>query len=409
VKLILKLAWRNISRNMRRSVITIAAVTFAVLLSVVMRGMQLGTYENNINSAVKMFTGHLQIQHKDFKSNPALTKSFKYDDAIKDILDNRADEMIYTPRIYGNGLIGFNDNSSGVILFGMDPDTETKTSTIHERVKEGEFISNDAPYDIVIGNKLAGNLNASIGDTVVILASCMDGSTGNMKFRIRGLSRSGSQEMDAMGVFMTLEAADELLSMYGKITALAISTDGLAEMDRLKPILKTEINNVQLVVLDWKDLMPELKQMIDMDDAGGIIMLIILMIIMSFGILNTILMSVTERFKEFGIMLAIGTKKGKLVSIVIFETIFIVLLGLLVGNILAWISNYILYLNPITFTGEIAKMYEDYGFLPILSTTMNPVIFIYTSLSVIAMSALAVIYPAFRVLKLEALKGIRYT
>ncbi|MCK5740729.1 MAG: FtsX-like permease family protein, partial [Chlorobi bacterium] len=152
-----------------------------------------------------------------------------------------------------------------------------------------------------------------------------------------------------------------------------------------------------------------LKQMIDMDDAGGIIMLLILMIIMAFGILNTILMSVTERFKEFGIMLAIGTKKGKLVSIVVFETIFIVLLGLLVGNILAWIANYILYLNPITFTGEIAKMYEDYGFLPILTTTMNPVIFIYTSLSVIVMSALALIYPAFRVLKLEALKGIRYT
>jgi ABC-type antimicrobial peptide transport system permease subunit len=161
--------------------------------------------------------------------------------------------------------------------------------------------------------------------------------------------------------------------------------------------------------LTWEEIMPDLKQAIDLDNYSGMLFLGILLIVVAFGILNTVLMSVTERFREFGILLSVGMPQLKLVTLVLFETVFITIIGILLGNLLGLAVNWYFSVNPYVFTGEYATMMEEYGFLPQMRSIVSASSFINTSFSVLVISLLSALYPMYRVNSLEPLKGIRYT
>ncbi|MBZ0184390.1 MAG: ABC transporter permease [Melioribacteraceae bacterium] len=409
MKLILKLAWRNIWRNKRRSILTLLAVTFAVIASIAMRGIQEGTYELNIKNAVEMFSGYLQIQEKGYLNNPSLAKSFKPTEDLKSTLSNVHGIKAYSTRINADGLISFKDNSLGCAIFGLNPQSSQETSRIFSKLNEGRFFTELESYEIVIGYKLLKNLKADIGDEIVILAQGFDGSLGNMKFKIVGTTKMGMQDFDAMSVFMDTKSAQELLSLYGRITALAIDINSFDDLYDIKEEIKANLKNEELVVLDWKELMPDFEQSIQLDNISGIFFLAILFVIVAFGILNTVLMSVTERFKEFGISLSIGMSNYKLVLVVLLETLFITIIGLILGNIIGFGINLYIFNNPIQFGSEYAWMYEEYGFLPRIEASLKFSVFFNSSISILIASVVAAVYPIIKVIRLEPLKGIRYT
>lgn len=409
MKIVLKLAWRNIWRNWRRSLITLTAIIFAIVLSVVMRGIQLGTYEFNIKTSIELFTGYLQFQRQGYNDNPSLHRTFIPDTTVITALNNIPEIKGFSPRIYAGGLVSSKANSTGAIIFAIDPEKESKVSSFHTKVKEGEFIRSENYFDIVVGKRMLKNLNLNIGDTVVVLTSGYDGSMGNYKFRICGAFSMGYSDFDGMAVFMHIKGADELLSMNGRISSIAIALNSLKDIPHVKDRLNNKFIQSGYEALDWKDLMPDLKQLMELDDISAVIYLAILMLVVAFGILNTLLMSVTERFREFGVLLAIGIKHQQLLIILILEVIFLTLIGLIIGTGLSYLINYYVYLNPINLTGDFAKIYEEFGFIPQIHSTMDSSIFLSTIYSIIIITAVSTIYPAYRVIKLEALKGIRYT
>ena len=407
--MLLKLAWRNIWRNRRRTIITLAAVTFATLLAIGMRGIQLGTYALNYRTIIEQFTSYVQIQPKGFQENPSLNKSFRYTKQLQSKLDSIPEVPAYTPRIYADGLISYKDASLGSAIFGIEPEGEKKVTTLLEKVKEGRFIQTDSSNNIVVGITLLENLKAKIGDTVVVLAQGFDGSLGNLKFMIAGAIRMGSKEFDAMAVFMGLKTAQSLLGMYNRVNVIAISAKGLSDAPNVKEAVSKKIADPGLRVLLWREVIPELEQLVEFDNISGIFFLGILIVIVAFGILNTILMSITERFREFGVELAIGMPQLDLVKIVYLETLLITIFGLIIGNIIGYGINYYIVQHPIIFGGELTKIYEEYGFLPRLESTLDFLIFMHVSFAVIIISFLSSLYPAYKVYKLEPLKGIRYT
>lgn len=406
--LILKLAWRNIWRNWRRTILTILAIFFATLLTVVSRSIQFGTYDENIKTAVELFTGYFQIQHKDFQQNPSISKSFTLSQELKTILDSDDNVISYAPRITGNGLISFKQNTFGIMLFGISHKHEYKTSKLPERIQQGNFLKGEND-ELVLGNTLLKNLNANIGDTIVILSSGADGSIGNLKFVIVGTLSFGSPELDAVSALINIKAADELLAMNGKINLLAIKLNDLSEIQQSLLRFNDLNKNQELAALGWSDVLPELKQSIELDDASNMIFMFLLVLVIAFGILNTVLMSITERFREFGIMLALGTKNSELVKVVFIEVLIIIIIGITAGNFVSHIINYYYYLNPIYFTGDFGAIYEQYGFLPALYFSIDPQIYISMSAQIIIISLITFVFPAYKILKLEALKGIRYT
>lgn len=409
MRLLIKLAWRNIWRNKRRSLLTLCAIVFATFASVAMRGMQIGTYELNISNAVNMFSGYLQLQKKGYQQNPSLNKNFKYTNNIKEKLESDENVISFAPRVYADGLISYKDNSLGAAIFGIDPQKEKTTATFINRINDGRFFTTTDSYEIVLGTKLLQNLKAGIGDDIVILAQGFDGSLGNLKFKIVGTVKMGMQEFDASTAFIGLETAQDLVAMYGRIHALAIKVNDISLVEPVKTELAEKIDDPDLVLLSWDEIMSDFKQSIELDNVSGIFMLLILIVIVAFGILNTVLMSVTERFNEFGIILSIGIPQIKLVSLVFIETLFLTMIGVIIGDVIGWFINYMLILNPIEFGGELGRIYEEYGFLPRMESTNTISIFINTTLTIVIVSLLSSLYPAYRTYKLEPLKGIRYT
>ncbi len=409
MKLLIKLAWRNIWRNKRRSILTLAAVIFAVFMAIGMRGIQLGTYALNIKTAVELFSGYLQVQMKGYNDTPKLSLCFTEDKNLTSALKNTKGIESYSSRIYADGLISFKDNSRGVAIFGIEPDKEKKVTTFVENVDEGRFFSSDSSNEIVVGTQLLENLNAKIGDEIVLLAQGYDGSLGNQKYKIVGTVRLGVQELESTVVFMGLKTAQSLLAMRNKVNVIAIKASDLSELKDIQNNLTSKIKNKDLTVLPWNKVNPELQQAIQLDNVSGILFLGILIVIVAFGILNTVLMSVTERFREFGVVLSIGMPQKKLTYLVYIETMFIAVIGLIFGNVLGYIVNYYLILHPIVFGGELKNLYELYHFLPELRSSLQASIFVYVSLSIIGISILSCLYPAYRVYKLEPLKGIRQT
>ena len=408
MNLLLKLAWRNLWRNKRRTIITICAVVFAAMLAIAMRGIQIGTYEANIKHAVSLFSGYLQVQKDGYLDNPSLQKSFRFDGKLRTILASEEQVTGFTPRVNAQGLISYKENSMGALIFGIVPDSEANVSIFKSKLNQGSFIQTDSSYSIILGYKLLQNLNAEIGDTVVVLAQGIDGSLGNLKYKIAGTVKIGSPEFDGTAIFMGLSALQELLAMEGRVNSVAISLVSLNQVDAFQNKLKTYLPE-DLDTPSWLEIMPDLKQSIELDNISGLIFLWILIVVVAFGILNAVLMSVTERFNEFGVALAMGMRNSTLVILVLIESFMIAVIGLIIGNIIALGINYYLFLNPIEFSGDFALMYEEYGFIPKIYSTLKPSVFINSTLNLLLISIVASFYPAFKVFKLEPLKGIRYT
>lgn len=402
------MAWRSVWGNWRRTVITIAAIGFATFLTIVFSGVNDGTYGANIRMTCDLFTGYIQIQKKGYSENPTLTKTFSYTKELEEKLKSIPNLKGFTLRIMTEGLVSFNDKTTAASIIGMSPEGEKKVSKLKERVRTGNFINDDAIYDIVVGYKMLDNLKAKIGDTIVVLTSAYDGSMGNLKFKIAGTSKLGTPDMDAMSIFMHIDAAKELLSMNDRVCSVVISLNTLEDIPETKKQVASILPK-DLVALDWGEVNLELMQMMEMDASSNMIYYFLIIIIISFGIMNTVLMSITERFRQFGVMLAIGMRNVNLVSIIFIELLIIIFFGLLLGNLTGYITNYYIMLNPIPLGGEMGKFYEEYGFEPAIYSSVVPKIFISTSINTFIICLIVFLYPAFRVMKLESLKGIRYT
>ncbi len=412
MRLIVKLAWRNIWRNRRRTVLTILAVVFASFLSLLQRGLATGTWEINVRNTVEMFAGYLQVQRTGYQDNPSLSKSLAYPATLRSILLQTEGIAGFAPRIQADGLVSFRDRSAGVLMLGLDPEAEQQVSRFHRRVVDGRHLAAGAMDEVVVGTTLLTNLGAGIGDTIVVLAQGFDGVLGNLKFRVVGSVRMGVQGFDAGTILMNVGAAQELLAMEGRVSVIAIAIDDLDRLEDKRARLEqgvAEASIANTAVLTWAEVMPDLAQAMAFDRIGDYFFMIVLIVIVTFGILNTVLMSVTERFREFGVTLAVGMKPSQLVVQVLVESFYMIAIGILTGTSLGYAVNAYVKAYPITFTGDFEEIYAQYGFLPQMVGSTELWVLGQVVAVIAAASLLSLIYPLYRVARLEPLKGIRHT
>ncbi|OYT14493.1 MAG: hypothetical protein B7C24_18085, partial [Bacteroidetes bacterium 4572_77] len=368
------------------------------------------TYDYSIEQTLHQFTGHVQIQHEGYADSPTIREAIKLDEETISKIKSIDTYVASAPRIIGNGLIGNGKKSIGIAVMGLDPELESKASTLHKKLQDGKWLSNKNPNDIVVGYKMLNNLKAEIGDTVVLLVSAYDGAMGNMKFRISGTMKMGRDDFDKQSCVMNFSAANELFALYGKYHTYAILLDNKtvaqAAKDQIQTLLAKEKN---LAVLRWDEVVPELMQSIQADRVSGMVMLFILSAIVIFGVYNTITMSISERYNEFGVMLAVGCKKSILFWTVFFETLFIAMIGIISGVIPSYIICVYFNINPIELTGAMAEQVIAGGFEPFMPTSTDVMIFLRGSLLMLFSILVLYLIPGRKILKLEALKGIRHT
>jgi putative ABC transport system permease protein len=403
----LRMAWRNLWRHKRRTWLTATAMIFSNVLLVFMISLQFGSYDMMINNTLQSFSGHFQVQKDGYNDNP------KHRLSIETIQPQATEKMRSKPetrvaaRAAAYALASSEQRSFGVQVIGVQPEFEAGVSTIPGLVKQGSFLDDPNAAEIVIGAVMARNLKVGIGDEITLLGSGRDGSFAAGVLRVMGIYESGSQEMDRSFAEIPLGYFQEMFAMGDHGNSIAVAVDSL---DLLAPELvnaQQAINGREgLLVLDWNNLHPGLKQAIQADLSSAWFMYGVLIILVAFSVLNTQLMSVLERTREFGVITALGIKPWKLASLVMLETMLMALIGLIIGVFLGWLVA--LYFNWVGFSypgmEEVAARFnlpgKMYPSVTVFSMMLGPLV-------VFLFCLLASIYPAMRLYRIQPVEAMR--
>ncbi len=399
------MAWRNIWRNTRRTVITVAAVVFAATIAIFMWCIAIGEHEQMINDALTLYPGHIQIHARGYWEDKTIYNSAAPPEALIASLSADPRVTAVTTRLTVDALISSDTNTSGVALVGVDPVREF--SDVKDKIIEGGFIDHGGPDSIVIGQSLAKNLNCGVGDRLVILTQAYDGSIAARFFTVSGIFRTGSMEFDRAMAFVDIGAADELLSMYGQVTEVSL----LLKTDRDAKDLTEEIGGAldpeTYEVMAWQQLIPDLVQFVELDNIFGYIYYLMILVVVIFGIMNTILMAVMERYREFGVIMALGTKPKHIVALILIESALIALVGIAIGDAIGFGISYYYTQVPMDLSAY-AKSMESFGINPLLYAKMYPFVFYITDLIILSATILSAVYPAVKASRLEPVRALRY-
>ena len=465
------MAWRNLWRNRRRTIITAASVFFAVFFALVMRSFQLGAYDRMFKNIIESYSGYLQLQQKDYFEEPSIDNSFVVSPEVLEAFYADKNVDILVPRLESFALAAAESRTQGVIVMGVDPEKETRISDMSSRLikyrlteqavaglhKESlpektknaldvflnesfsgpgrlmidlgiadedsaeimpvlrkhagfansYFDSNDTGK-VLIGNALSEYLKVGIGDTLVLVGQGYHGTSAAGIYVIKGIVKLPAPDIDNKVVYMTIDDARQLYGAPDMATSVVLALHDTEEKsvlntaDRLKNILPEDE-----VFRNWKELNALLINQMDADNKSGMIMIGILYLVIAFGVFGTVLMMLAERTREFGMLVSIGMQKTKLARVVTLELLFVGFLGIIAGVIASLPVVFYGNIHPIRFTGEMGKMYEDYGFDPIMPTMLPDNYYLWQVFVVLLILIIAVVFSTRKILRINVTNSLR--
>jgi len=399
------IAWRNIWRNRRRTLITAASVFFGVIFAAVMSSMQEGSYGKMIDNVVKFYSGYLQVQQEDYWDNRTINNTFLLTDSLLREVEEVPRVTGTAPRLESFALASSEELTRGVAVIGIDPVREAAITDPAKWIISGRYLT---PGDsgLLIGDELASYLRISIGDTLVLLGMGYHGVSAAGKYPVRGIFRYPLPKFNREFVYLDLRQAQELYWAPGRITSLVVMVRDHYDMPEVRRALRERIRP-PLRVMSWDEMQPELVQIIASDRMGGRIFKAILYIIIGFGILGTVIMMFSERKRELAVMIAIGMQKRTLAAVLFLETLYIALLGVLTGLLASLVINTWFYHHPIRITGQAAKAFTDMGIEPVYAFSLMPSIFLNQMITVFILVMVISLYPVVRIARLDISKALR--
>ncbi len=407
IKTFIAIAWRNIGRNKYRSLITLSGISLGLASLIFIRAFIDGADSQMVENYTSFFSGHIQIHKKDFHKKMSLELSIENPLSIEKILKSNPNVKAYSERIKDYALISSAENSSGILLMGIDPFTEPQVTTLNRHIKKGKFLSKGKDNEIVIGKKLAENLNVDLNEKVVIMSQGYDGSMAAGAYRICGILDTGAEEIDKGIALITIKAAQELLVMDNKISEIAIRTKEAFTADEITQSIKEKLCLSCYEVLSWKEISPLTVQWLEFDRAFSNIILFIVLIVVAASILNTMLMSVMERIKEIGIMLALGTRPRNIVLMVGWESFFLGIIGTLIGTSIGSIMVYYFGKTGIDLS-KFSHALEAYYTGSVIYPKIVVGYITLWVLIVLLTSIIASLYPAYKASRLKPVEALRF-
>jgi len=401
----LKLAWRNLWRNKRRTIITIASIFFGVILSTYMTSMQEGSYAKMVENAVRFYSGHIQVQNEDFWENKTINNTFVEKDSMKAKIASVPGIQLVVPRLESFALASSKQLTKGAMVLGVDPEKEDHLTEISKKMVRGKYLKKGSD-GILMGETLAKYLQVDVGDTLVLLGQGYHGINAAGLFPVRGIFKHPSPTLDRQLIYMDLATAQDFYSADHLLTSLAMLVNEADEVPYIVNELKAKIHS-PYCIMSWDEMQPELVQQINGDRDSGAIMKVILFLVIGFGILGTIIMMVAERRREFGVMVSVGMQKIRLAWMLIYETFIIGLLGILSGSLAALPILYYQYFHPIKLGGQAGQMMVDMGFEPYMYFSLAPKVFTFQVLIIFIIIMVISIYPFASALMLKENKALR--
>jgi ABC-type lipoprotein release transport system permease subunit len=403
----LSMAWRNLWRQKRRTWLTATAMIFSNVLLVFMIALQFGTYDMMIENTLQGFSGYLQVQAEGYQDNPKIETSIP---AVRDLVAE-IQQALPTAHVTGRAaafaLASSELRSLGIQLVGVQPELERPVSNIPGLVKQGRYLEPGKASEIVLGSVMARNLKVDLGAEITLLGSGRDGSFAAGVVTVVGVFETGSPEMDRSLAEVPLGYFQDTFAMGDAGNSIAIAVDELKQVPAAVTMANRVIAGHQgLVVLDWNELHPGLRQAIRADLSSGWFMYGVLIILVAFSVLNTQLMSVMERTREFGVISALGIRPRRLAELIMLETALMALIGMGIGLFLGWLVALYFHANGFSYPGmdEVARRFN-------LPGKMYPSITLGTMLLgpavVFVFCLLAAVYPALRLFRLRPVEAMR--
>ena len=399
--MILKIAFRNIFRQKRRTILTALAMIVGFMLSCVFIGWSDGIYSNIIDMFTRNRIGHIQVHQEGYLDRPSLYKNRSDFETIGKSNDG---VEAWTPRLYAAGLGSVGEKSTAVQVVGIDIKRENSTTGFYNQVVEGRTSYENAPNEAVIGKGLANILKADIGNDFVVYSQAADGSIANDLYKIVGIAESGDDITDRMTCYLNLAAAQELFVLEGRIHEIVVVVANINHVHKVADAISAALNDSTLEVLPWQEVAESFYKAMQADKQGDMIGRFVIILIVAMGVLNTVLMSVLERTREYGLLRAVGTKPIQIFCLVLCEVVIITAISILIGAVIGTTINYLLSIYGIKFIDGFT-----YGGMKFdrLRAEVNIRTLIIPTFTVLFSALLVSLYPAIKAARILPAKAMR--
>lgn len=399
-----KIAFRNVFRQKRRSLLTALTMLGGFVLAALSIAWGDGTY----NDVIRMFThsrlGDIQIHASGYLDNPSLHKTIRKHKQIGETVISLPHVEQWAPRILAGALASAGNRTTAVQIIGIDPQKEAATTGFDRKVVSGRTFSASGINETVIGKGVAKLLQADIGSELVIVSQAADGSVANDLYTVVGITESGEETKDRMDFYLRLRDAQDLLALGEQVHEIGVT------VDRIKNVLDTAnriaatLNTPGISVEPWQEFAQDFYRAMKADLQGMWIMLFIVVLIAAVGVLNTVLMAVLERRREYGVLLALGTRPVDIFRIVLYECAVLAVASVAAGAAIAFVINYLLSINGIT----LAQPYS-YGGVTFerFRTEINLRSFLMPAVTVILAAIVVAAFPAMRAARTDPARSMR--
>ncbi|TWF34971.1 ABC-type lipoprotein release transport system permease subunit [Chitinophaga polysaccharea] len=402
---LIKMAWKNMWRNRSRTAITMAAIFFAVILSVIASSLKDGIFSNLVKNVVSFYTGYIQIHKKGFWDEQTLDNSFKSSSKTVRLIRGNKNVTAVASRLESFALASSVNITKGCLVAGIEPEKENRITFLEKKVIQGSYLL-DTDYAVLLSQGLAERLKLTTNDTVVLIGQGYHGATAAGKYLVKGIVKFGSPDLNSRTLFMPLATAQNFYNADSMITSYVLSLRNTNNLQGIRSQLGEPLGR-DFEVMSWEEMMPEVKQHIQTDSSNMKYVQGILYLLICFGIFGTLLMMMVERKFEMGMLVSIGMKKSKLIILLLYESVFTVLVGCLLGITASIPLVYYLNRHPIKMGGETAKVYERFGFEAIFPTSTEVSIFIYQGIVVLIIGLLLSLYPMYKVIRLDPVTAMK--
>jgi ABC-type lipoprotein release transport system permease subunit len=403
-------AWRSLWRNRRRTLITLAALALSIMLVQAFHNLSVGVYANMVDDGVRAGSGHLAVYRHGYLDGREETLSFAPGTMIEEIR-HMTDVTQVLPRLYLPALAQSSYDSRGILLVGVEPAAERAVNPFLKTLPEDGMLRDNGGRDAVIGKRLLDDLKLATGRKLVVTAQHRDGTLHSELLRVRGVVETGIAEVDASLLMVGRERAALLAGMPGEIHELAIILARADDEARVYPALAALTGqHAELTAVSWETAMPNLANAIKLDYASQKFIFVIILLIVTIGVINTLLMSVMERLREFGVVLALGSSPARLRRLVLLEALLLGTMAAAVGCLLGALATWYLVDVGINLRNFIPETLEFGGvvFDPVLRAAWDLGWMARIALYVVSLTLLAALYPAIKAGRITPVEAMRH-
>jgi ABC-type lipoprotein release transport system permease subunit len=387
---LLLLAWKNIWRKRKRSIIVLVSIAFGLVITISLRSLMLGNGDKMVEAGVKN-VGYIQIHKANYWKDKSINDLFANEAELRSKVTSIEGVTAIIPRLQNFSLAAGDKTSKAAIVLGIEPESENAFNKVKERIVSGHFFT-DNSHEVVIAEGLSKYLKISVGDTLVLIGQGYQANVAAGKYRVSGVAKIGNPQLNLMLVYMPIKTAQEYNSAQGMCSAYMLNIGNKSQTNRIANELKANLGN-GYEIMTWDEMIPDVLNGLKIDTTIFALLSSCLFVIIGFGIIGTIIMTALERKKEFGMLQAIGMQKTQIQTIIFLESVMLGVTGITIGLSIAVPFMVFMFNNPIPLTGEGAKSFEAMGAEPVMQFGIKPKLWMLMSFVVFGIMLLASLFP----------------